>query len=574
MGFLHECIHNPAPVDNNVLPFRRDTPAPEPDRNRPPVYMPSGKYFGKEIGELESSALRWFISMAAELSNNSPRKWGMFFSDNLHHIKQELRGRMICDPGELEFTLSKSQGEAAIAVKEHLLSGRVGDEPWVMRLSGAAGYGKSYVLKQIILDAINRGFIPAAMSTSHVATGILLKDLKGFDIEIKTIASMLSLLKVRDGKHTSYELTENSRDAAEKLLGKERLLIVDEFSMVGDDIANLLIEAACVKGGSLLVVGDEKQLPSPAQTFPSKFCLVEPHVTLTEPMRYSFDSDLYRIEQLSRYNPGGIEWEQFRDSKEVILHSTTTLGMFESFADTVKSKPDETSVMLFHRRKYVTAANDLIRKILFGDSPGIVMPGEKLRVISTGDYWEYYPLWDEGSKEWMIPEPKVPGVKRVGGRYYSGEMLTVSEVLGASWMAVNGISVPVFRVELERVGTAEPKRVTLVFAETEHRAASRTVEGEAFNAMLGSLAGTAEARLASEENVSKKEAWEPYHHLKDSVIWVSYSYASTVHRTQGCTASHTFITYPELFMSRRDTRDSLMYVAMTRAAKTLHVNLK
>ena len=73
-------------------------------------------------------------------------------------------------------------------------------------------------------------------------------------------------------------------------------------------------------------------------------------------------------------------------------------------------------------------------------------------------------------------------------------------------------------------------------------------------------------------DVSEKKGWKPYYEFKESFVDISYTYAMTVHTSQGSTFDHTFVDMNDIQVCRNiEERTRLAYVAITRAAKTLHL---
>jgi exodeoxyribonuclease V len=86
---------------------------------------------------------------------------------------------------------------------------------------------------------------------------------------------------------------------ADSELVDAQLLILDEVSMVNDEIANDLLGFGC----KILVLGDPEQLPPVAGA--GYFVNAEPDYLLTEPHRFALDSPIIRIATSIRQSPVG-----------------------------------------------------------------------------------------------------------------------------------------------------------------------------------------------------------------------------------------------------------------------------
>jgi ATP-dependent exoDNAse (exonuclease V) alpha subunit len=62
------------------------------------------------------------------------------------------------------------------------------------------------------------------------------------------------------------------------------------------------------------------------------------------------------------------------------------------------------------------------------------------------------------------------------------------------------------------------------------------------------------------------------HIITSTHLEVDYGYALTVHKSQGSTYDNVYIEYNNLLANRKETeKDKLIYTAITRSAKQLHV---
>lgn len=493
-----------------------------------------GKYKGRQLEEIDPGYLSWMLAMAERDPDSFVGAWATDHVIDIkaaitHQAKQKLESNMP------EFTLSDSQQVAVDKIVATLLDG----DHNVMRLQGGAGYGKSFATLAVVEAAMHRNFTVKACATSYVATQVLLQMLDPVGIDCGTIASKIKLSPVYEGSKEVYEQTPDTLPSIHELLAFGNLLIVDEYSMVSDDIAELFLRAASSQGGKLLVVGDAKQLPSPAQDTPSILDMVEPSVELTEPMRYSKDSTLYQVERQARSNPWEFDAVTFSDGSEVFHHAEWD-EFLDCFVKIYRENPDRDVKMLWYKRADVVNANHAIRRALFGESPALVEDGEQLRVQRTVD----------------IP---VPGTDRAGRpnkhRFYSGTLYRVLESREEVFTFEN-YEIPVTQAILNN-----NVQVNLLFSVTEGRADLECRGGREFNEAL--------ADLGSRCDVGELP-WAKYREFRNSFLQVAYSYATTVHRTQGMSADVIFTSPSALRQAKPFDAQRLLYVGLTRAKKELH----
>jgi exodeoxyribonuclease-5 len=168
------------------------------------------------------------------------------------------------------------QQEAAIKAVNQWLSDR--SSPQIFRLFGYAGTGKTTLAKHLVQDV--RGRVLYAAFTGK-ASLVLRK--KGC-FNASTIHSLIyKPVEDPETHEISYVLNLNSPVAG------AGLVVVDEVSMVGEDLARDLLSF----GSKILVLGDPAQLPPvKAEGF---FIDGKPDVMLTEVHRQAADNPIIRL---------------------------------------------------------------------------------------------------------------------------------------------------------------------------------------------------------------------------------------------------------------------------------------
>ena len=492
------------------------------------LIFPFGKHAGTPVSDIPVPYIRWVIEAYDTyfFDNGWVYDWIKFNIDILRDIVEGGQVRAV-KADTVTYDLSPSQANASNGIIDALATGTQ-----FMRLEGGAGYGKSFAVRDIVKRAILAGWQIKATAVSYVATQVLSAQLDSYTIPCTTLARAIGLDKEYDGPREIYVMGDRSRGALAALFNRPKtLLVIDEYSMINDEYAKAIGAAATQYEGAVLVVGDLKQLPPVNQTTDCIFSSIEPSYTLTDPKRFSKDSDLYKVEQTVRNEPGKAVDNIHtiaNGSDEVMVYATGD-DLLEVFKRTCKEFPHEDNRILYYRRADVIKANNAVRKVLFGDNPQPLEHGERLLVVRTSDC--------------------------AGTRYYTGTTLDVIEVdqrKGNLYATLGETN----------------KTIPILFAVSEHRADPKMPGGEEFNETLKELAE--EANQKEDMGMKRSDAWALYREYKDSFVFCAYNYATTVHKAQGATVDRVFVSPSGLFCVPQ-VGDKLAYVALTRARKELHI---
>ncbi len=491
------------------------------------ITIPFGKYRDTPITNIDPGYLGWMLRKAGEAD-----AWPGLVNF-VHQYQDAIRAvidsqqLLAVQATEVNYTLNPSQQAASDLLAEWLQS----DAP-AAKLEGGAGYGKSYTVMDVARRAIELGYNVHACATSYVATQVLVQQLAAFKIEPKTIASTLRLEKVFVDSKAEYVWGPDSGEMLVARLSPHRLLIVDEYSMVSDDIGARLLRAAESYGGKLLVVGDLKQLPPVGQHTDSVLSKISVSAELTQPMRYSADSDLYQLEQLARNTPAQVPEQNWSGSTGIHIHASVS-DMIERYVEDLMDRPGEDARMLFFRRTDVVQANAVIRAGLYGSERAQhepVIEDERLMVMATTD----------------IGTTQEDRVRFYSGTSYLVQSVTTGEVEG----------VPCYIVKLNN-GLVVP----IMFMVTESKADTAKLGGTDYTARLRAIA----------EHCEEIGNWKAYHAFKSLFLPVGYNYAMTVHRCQGQTVDRVYFAPAKLAAGRMT--NALLYVAATRAKREVHMAL-
>jgi exodeoxyribonuclease-5 len=234
----------------------------------------------------------------------------------------------------------------------------------VFRLFGYAGTGKTTLAKHVAEGV--PGDVVFAAYTGKAAHVMRHKGCRGAG----TIHSLIYRARGEDESGRTFSLNDESA------AGKAALIIIDECSMVDEEIGRDLLSF----GTKVLVLGDPAQLPPVAGG--GFFTSAEPDVMLTEVHRQAFDDPIIRMSMTVREG-GKLEEGSYGASRVIgrdALEQDDVLG-----ADQVLVGRNNT------RRSY----NGRIRKLLDRDSP-VPIAGDMLvclrnnrkRGLLNGSLWK------------------------------------------------------------------------------------------------------------------------------------------------------------------------------------------
>lgn len=242
-------------------------------------------------------------------------------------------------------------------------------------LLGDAGTGKSYTVSLGLKDSPFRESEIIALAPSHKAKNVLKKFFNGsgFFIEVATIHSALGMRLT-----TSLDNGKNilKKDEERDLLALKKLVIIDEISMVNEELVKILMPLQVEYGFKLLLLGDIKQLPPiNSYQFPI-FELQGEKFYLTEVMRYS-NENIKKIlddcKELIGINQEKINQENFdfislnpypliKQDEDLII--TNYSDALNQFLDTRKKGKD--AICLAFKNKTLDQLENEIRLNLYG----------------------------------------------------------------------------------------------------------------------------------------------------------------------------------------------------------------
>ncbi len=392
-------------------------------------------------------------------------------------------------------------------------------------LTGYAGTGKTTLLQAFVSGLRDRGDDrPIVLSAfSNKATKVLAAMAAQWRLEIDamTCCKLLGLRPVIDEESGKQVFAIDRQQASQ--IDRYRLVIVDECSMINQELWELLVNAVSnlYRGTQILFVGDSAQLPPVNEPESACFRQIVHKSELTEVVRYGgaiavIAEDMRRNlerDQLPRFtndtNAGNTEgcFALPRPAWHDLLIRAFTSPAYQK-------NPDQVRALAYTNRR-VAQLNQLIRSAIYGPNAQRFVPGERLIAVTPC------------LKEDTIVLPT------------SGEceVLHIARSREGEW--------PLWLLEVEtEAGDDKTLRVLHESGQAE------------FKVKLAFLA--------------KEKRWMEFWDLQQRFHSVDYAYSLTIHKSQGSTFQDVFVDVPSMLANRNVIeRNQLCYVAFTRAAKRL-----
>jgi ATP-dependent exoDNAse (exonuclease V) alpha subunit len=284
------------------------------------------------------------------------------------------------NPGEMELTPEQTD---ALAALENFVAG----QEKLYLLTGYAGTGKTTLLQAFIRRLRERGDHRAIVLTafSNKATKVLATMAARWRLEVDamTCCKLLGLRPVvneEDGKQV-FQIDQKHRSQFDRY----RLVIVDECSMVNEELWGLLVNAVSnlYHSTQILFVGDPAQLPPVKEPESACFRNVLHRSELTEVVRYGgaigvIAEDLRR--NLERPTLPRFQSDTNADHTEgcfVLPRLIWEQLLIKAFTSpSYQENPDQVRALAYTNRR-VAELNRLIRRALHPPHPGPPLCGRR-----------------------------------------------------------------------------------------------------------------------------------------------------------------------------------------------------
>ncbi|MGD1860200.1 MAG: ATP-dependent RecD-like DNA helicase [Leptolyngbyaceae cyanobacterium] len=392
-------------------------------------------------------------------------------------------------------------------------------------LTGYAGTGKTTLLQVFIQGLRDQGddrkIVLSAFSNKATKVLASMAEQWRLDIDAMTCCTLLGLRPVIDEDTGNQEFQLDRKQGSQ--IDRYSLVIVDECSMVNEELWRLLVNAVSSLYGStqILFVGDPAQLPPVNEPESACFREILHKSELTEVVRYGgaigvIAEDIRRNlerDRLPRFQ-SDVNGERTEGCFVVPRDIWETLLLRAFTSDAYQCNPDQVRALAYTNRR-VAQLNQKIRRAIYGPTALRFVPGERLIALN--------PCLDEESV--ILPTSA------------ECEVITARRSREGEW--------PIWLLSVE------------------------TEEGTSRTLRVLHESGASEMQLKLED-LARNKNWMAFWDLKQFFHDVDYAYSLTIHKSQGSTFQDVFVDVPSMLANRNIIeRNQLCYVALTRAANRL-----
>jgi exodeoxyribonuclease-5 len=456
-------------------------------------------------------------------------------------------------------TLNKDQKEAFNKLRDFIYD-KQDDDIYVLK--GWAGTGKTYcvsVLVRYVLDVIypdKNWYKIAVTGPTNKSVRVIKKStgIRNTRVVFQTIHKMLGLTEriTPDGQQEFV----NQGDFVPQIQ-KTKLLIIDEVSMLNDDLFHEIIKYR--DRVKIICMGDPAQIPPVGKPdcIPFRDDLLEMYgiktLELKTIMRQKGDNPIIdtsiaiRSDLENPYIDLGKE-SRINDKDEGIHfidinsadHRNSFTDILSSYFKTEEFKEDsEYSKIIAWRNKTVDTMNNLVRKVIYGEENlgSKILIGEKL--IANNPIIEMNQILFNTNDEFSVDNFEIKKEKvRVEGeegvlKYYETRVSFLND---------------------------EDKKI-IYYIDILHE------DSESYFYVLAN-----KLKKIAIEKRGKEKSWIKYYDFLRRFADVSYAYAITAHKSQGSTYNTAFVLDDDIDVNPNIVeRNRIKYTAYTRSSKKLYV---
>lgn len=416
------------------------------------------------------------------------------------------------------------------------------EEQTIAGLWASAGFGKSYSVKDLLINVIrkNSNYNPILTSMTHSAVEVL-SNFTG--MAVHTLHSFMGWIPHVD-KETGEETlsTPSMRDKnAEDRTKKYDILIIDEAGLMGHLEVRLLKEECARTGARVLLVGDNKQC-FPVIKEGERMCVpayeaTECYLELLTPKRTTENDMIYALALKYRAAVDGgpqpkLATRLNSDNKTGVRHvdDIEVMAYHAFFAGKRDNDVRDIKVLAFTNKRCLTLNRKIRKKVMGLKDPtpvvGEEMVANKAIQSSTGD-------------STIIRNNQLVIVKEVEK--------TESFGLGGAFIQFEYKDAEGEMVEVEEI----------VFVPSSP---------DALLSRLKKLSNEAKIFKKAGDSEKAGERWRAFFSLKEGVADIRFTYAMTVNKAQGVTLKHALIDLEDINTCRdREQKTRLAYTAVSRA---------
>lgn len=394
-------------------------------------------------------------------------------------------------------------------------------------IKGSAGVGKTYLvnefIKQLPRECTNGYKVLSA--PTHKALAVLMSKIDIKSVSFNTIHSILKY-KLQISKDGEKEFAPYYNEKFPPLKNVA-LLVIDEASMIGENMLRHIKEHAEKQGTYVVWIGDEKQINPVKEEFSPVFINDIPSVELTEIIRQGEGNPII---DLSR-NVYKLDFQvnELNNQEEGVVYSQNRAKVVSELA---KINGTDDLKYIAWTNKNVDAVNKAVRNFIY-INPGKIELGES--IIFNSPYKSVYFT----NQEIKIETLEIQNV--------CIRTLFVKKDPINDKPSVKEVNLKVY------VANKETQAIVIIHEESEQE----------YKSVVKQLKTNATHKLID---------WTDFYEFIDKFADFKYNHALTVHKSQGSTFQTVIMDYRDIMKNTNYVeRDRLIYTAITRASKKLIV---
>lgn len=437
---------------------------------------------------------------------------------------------------------------------------------WCYSLSGYAGTGKTYLISELIKQLSKHNVLVrvAVTAPTNKSVRVLCEKLQSLippdildrmGVNFGTIHSFLKLYpdKKPDG---TVEFRVKETNPNKIPIKQYNLVIVDECSMIGTELMNLINSTVRDKTG-IVYVGDIAQLPPVERDTISDTFACKYQSSLCQIVRQQSENGIINL-SLSireRYHSG----ERTRmthvldHENDQVQFVPQTQAVEMVVRDVTQSRID--SRILCYTNRAVKQYNQLIHDLIYGPDSEQFVIGERVIVHAP------YMLFDTHTEVDIITG--------------TGDMLITSEECtlvsqNPDTVHLHGHAIPIQHMRLKRDMT--PESIVDVIVPDNWDSVNQLInhhfsQWRTYKNLAQNEKDPSRRRIYNQEaKQNSSAAWD----LKERFLQLRHAYAMTVHKSQGSTFGRVYVDWNDVNWIRDvNMFNQCMYVAITRPASDL-----
>lgn len=433
--------------------------------------------------------------------------------------------------------LNKDQETAAQALVTYLTTDT---EELFFSLTGDPGTGKTFMLK----EALNRSKIDLTKVTgatiAHAAKNVLKSALQS-EINCFTVAQWLGL-KMQYEKDGTIIFKPDKR--AVKHIQQYEFAILDEASMINDELFKLILKEVIDNNIKLIIVGDIYQLPPVGQEHDSKF-FDSIDARLVQPMRFigpisnlatiyknaikdmndGFAGDTYALNNSTNRQDN---WDSSLNSG--FKFTNDIYNIIEKVADEIISHPDNLnySRILAFKNETVNLLNSSVRDKIYGANKLQFEHNEI--VISKGGF--------SFNKHSII---------------YNGELMRIEDTMPI----LGPYAVPCLSLKFQKFRPSNNVVIPVVEQSPSGLRKYGVIKQRLYNNAL-----------------RDPRQWVYYYKFIDSFAYFDYAYSLNSYKAQGQTLKNVYVMEGEIMAVKPlslKQKFQAIYVSVTRATDAVYI---